>query len=101
MDAERELERGRAAYASRAWRDAYRALAAADKELELSADDLELLARSAYMLGLDGDYVDGLERAHSAHLSTGGLRPADREPAIERCVRRLADHFGRALPPHS
>lgn len=78
MNAESELERARNAYASRAWGDAYEALAAADKELALSAADLELLARSAYMLGLDEDYVDGLERAHSAHLATGDVRPAVR-----------------------
>jgi DNA-binding CsgD family transcriptional regulator/tetratricopeptide (TPR) repeat protein len=76
MDPEQELERGRAAYANRAWSDAFEALAAADRELPLSADDLELLARSAYMLGLDEEYVDGLERAHSAHLARGGVRPA-------------------------
>jgi len=78
MHPERELERGRAAYESRGWSDAYEALTAADKGLALSPDDLELLARSAYMLGLDEDYVDGLERAHSAHLASGGLRPAVR-----------------------
>ena len=76
MDPEQELERGRAAYANRAWSDAFEALAAADRALPLSADDLELLARSAYMLGLDEEYVDGLERAHSAHLARGGVRPA-------------------------
>ena len=78
MDPEHELERGRAAYASRAWSDAYEALAAADKELALLADDLELLARSAYMLGLDEDYADGLERAHGTHLAAGDVRPAVR-----------------------
>src|SRR6185436_11640859 len=78
MDAESQLERARAAYASRAWSDAYEGLAAADKDLALAADDLELLARSAYMLGLDEDYIDGLERAHSAHLAAGAVRPAVR-----------------------
>jgi len=76
MDAESQLERARAAYASRAWSDAYEGLAAADKDLALAADDLELLARSAYMLGLDADYVAGLERAHSAHLAADAVRPA-------------------------
>lgn len=73
-----EVERGRTAYASRAWGDAYEALGAADRELELAADDLELLARAAYMLGLDEEYVSGLERAHGAHLASGDVRPAVR-----------------------
>jgi DNA-binding NarL/FixJ family response regulator len=78
MDAERELERGRNAYTSRAWSDAYEALVAADRDAELSAQDLELLARSAYMLGLDEEYVAGLERAHAAHLAAREVPPAVR-----------------------
>ena len=45
------LERGRASYASRAWEDARMSLAGADQEAPLGADDLELLATSAYMVG--------------------------------------------------
>jgi DNA-binding CsgD family transcriptional regulator len=78
MDAERELERGREAYASRGWSDAYEAFAAADRDLVLPAEDLELLAKSAYMLGFDEDYVAGLERAHAAHLTAGDVLPAVR-----------------------
>ena len=37
----------------------------------MGAEDLELLARSAYMLGRDDDYVSGLERAHHAYLDAG------------------------------
>jgi len=66
-----ELERGRESYAKRAWLDAYGALTAADQAASLGAEDLELLARSAYMLGRDDDYVGGLERAHQAHLDAG------------------------------
>lgn len=66
-----ELERGRQSYARRAWLDAYDALAAADVESSLGSEDLELLARSAYMLGRDDDYVHGLERARDAHVSAG------------------------------
>jgi glycerol-3-phosphate dehydrogenase len=39
-----------------------------------------------------------LEELAELLVAAGSLRPADREPAIERCVRRLADHFGRLLP---
>jgi hypothetical protein len=63
-----ELERGRDSYEAGAWTEAYESLSLADGVDPLAAPDLELLARSAYMLGLDQDYVDGLERAHHAHL---------------------------------
>jgi DNA-binding CsgD family transcriptional regulator len=65
-----ELERGRESYAKRAWIDAYSSLSEADRLEPLSAEDLELLARSAYMLGRDDDYVSGLERAHHAYLES-------------------------------
>ena len=64
-----ELERGRAAYVRRAWLDAFESLARADAADSLGPEDLELLARSAYMLGRDVDYVRALERAHHAHLA--------------------------------
>jgi hypothetical protein len=40
--------------------------------------DLELLARSAYMLGRDDDYVDALERAYRAYLDAGDATRAVR-----------------------
>jgi DNA-binding CsgD family transcriptional regulator len=66
-----ELERGREAYATRAWRRAHAALSRADRAEPLDAADLELLATSAYMLGLDDEYADSLERAHQLHLQGG------------------------------
>ncbi len=71
MDAIAEVERGRACYARHAWADAYEVLSRVDRTTSLGADDVELLARSAYMLGRDDDYVSGLERAHRAHLESG------------------------------
>jgi DNA-binding NarL/FixJ family response regulator len=73
-----DLERGRESYLRRAWADAHEALTRADQAGALTAEDLELLARSAYMLGRDLDYVGGLERAHHAHLSSGQVLPAVR-----------------------
>jgi DNA-binding NarL/FixJ family response regulator len=70
VEALAELQRGRDFYAKRKWADARESLAAADQTTPLSAEDLELLARSAYMLGRDDDYVTGLERAHHAHLES-------------------------------
>ena len=74
------LERGRQAFAQEAWRRAFEALASADRTVALGADDLELLARSAYMLGHDDDYVSALERAHHAHLNAGDT------PRAVRCA---------------
>jgi len=72
------LERGRASYAKRAWLDAYEWLSRADEDDLLEPGDLELLARSAYMLGRDDEYVRGLERAHHGHLDAGEVRSAAR-----------------------
>jgi DNA-binding CsgD family transcriptional regulator len=61
-----DLDRGREAYASRAWKEAY------DKLFEaVEPEDLELLATSAFMLGRDHEYVAVLERAHDAYLKRG------------------------------
>ena len=79
-DAIGELERGRDLYLSEAWSDAYEALSAADRLDPLGADDLELLATSAYMIGQEEDYRSLLERAHRAHLEAG------RELAALRCA---------------
>ena len=71
------VERGRQAYADRAWRDAYEALSNADREEALAAEDLGLLSISAYMLGRHEDFYRALERAHQAFLDQGeGLRAA-------------------------
>jgi DNA-binding CsgD family transcriptional regulator len=74
------LERGRASYAKGAWLDAYRCLSRADEDDLLEPGDLELLARSAYMLGRDDDYIRGLERAHHGHLDAGEV------PSAARCT---------------
>jgi DNA-binding CsgD family transcriptional regulator len=70
------VERGRESYAKRAWAGAYESLSEVDRATPLGADDLELLARSAYMLGRDEDYAAALERAHRAHLDAGHDLPA-------------------------
>ena len=57
--------------------DAFECLSRGDAASELGADDLELLATAAYMVGRDDAYVRALERAHHAHLDAGeGLRAA-------------------------
>ncbi len=77
MDALDKLERGRESYGRRAWGDAYESLSLADRAAPLGAEDLELLAISAFLVGRDDDYVRALDRAHHAHLDAGeGVRAA-------------------------
>lgn len=71
MRAAAELERVRDLYARQAWMDAYESFAAADRSDPLGAEDLELMATSAYMVGREADYVVLLERAHGAYLGDG------------------------------
>jgi DNA-binding NarL/FixJ family response regulator len=68
---EDDLARGRASYERRAWQGAYESLSHADRAAPLGAEDLELLATSAYMLGRDNEYLTLLERAHHAYLEAG------------------------------
>jgi ATP/maltotriose-dependent transcriptional regulator MalT len=65
------LKRGRESYASRAWTDAYESLSRADQAAPLEAEDLEILATTAFMLGRDEEAVGGLERAHHRYLERG------------------------------
>jgi hypothetical protein len=78
VDTIAELGRGRQSYTKSAWAAAFESLSSADRAAPLDADDLELLARAAYMLGRDDDYVSGLERAHQAHLDAAEVAPAAR-----------------------
>src|SRR3954471_13543673 len=65
------LEHGRKAYARREWRGSPRTLEMADWAEPLGAEDLELLATSASMLGRDDEHLQVLERAHRAYLEAG------------------------------
>lgn len=62
------VARGREAIARRAWPEAFESLSRADRGTPLGAEELELLATSAYMLGRDDEHIRALERAHHAHL---------------------------------
>jgi DNA-binding CsgD family transcriptional regulator len=65
------LEQGRRWFGSRAWANAYGSLSRADRVSPLGAEDLELLATSAYMIGRDDEYLRALERSHQAYLEAG------------------------------
>jgi DNA-binding NarL/FixJ family response regulator len=67
---ERE-EQARESVARRRWGPAFAELSAARRERDLDAEDLELLAVSAYMLGRDGDCEEAWVGAHHAWLRRG------------------------------
>jgi ATP/maltotriose-dependent transcriptional regulator MalT len=71
-----ELSLGRQAYEGSAWSQAYQLLLRRDQEQPLAAQDLELMARAAYMLGRDEDYTRSLERAFHVYLDTGDVASA-------------------------
>ncbi|MGH2715918.1 MAG: hypothetical protein ACRDPC_06755 [Solirubrobacteraceae bacterium] len=103
MDAIAELERGRESYASQAWMDAHESLSAADRLEPLGAEDLELLATSAYMLGREDEYLALLERAHGGHLDANdpvrAVRCAFWIGLISRNGERWPGRAGRAALP--
>jgi DNA-binding NarL/FixJ family response regulator len=66
-----ELERGRQAYARRAWLETYEALTAAERQGALDAPDVDLLATCAFMLGRDDESAAWLECGHRRFLEGG------------------------------
>lgn len=83
--------------------DAYKSLSHADQTTPLEADDLELLATSAYMLGRDDVYLSGMERAHKAYLEASEAIRAVRcafwvglNLALRGEIARATGWFGRA-----
>jgi ATP/maltotriose-dependent transcriptional regulator MalT len=72
------LERGRDAYASRAWGDARALLQQADAAEPLAPSDLALLATASYMLGHDEEWVAAHERAQHLHLDADEIEQAAR-----------------------
>ena len=97
------LERGRDAYAARAWAEAHALLSRADESEALAASDLGLLATASYMLGRDEEWVAAHERAHHLHLDAGDLEPAVRAAfwiglsfALRNEIGPAEGWFGRA-----
>ncbi|HKU60595.1 MAG TPA: serine/threonine-protein kinase [Gemmatimonadales bacterium] len=71
-----QLERGRAAYARAAWREAFVALGAADAGGELDAEDLERLGEAAWWLSEGPACIRARERAYRRYLDRGDARAA-------------------------
>ena len=92
-----DLDRGREAYASRAWLEAFESFAEADDEEPLGPEDLELLARTAWMLGRDDEGIGAFDRAHQQYLARGETLRA------VRCVTWIGMNlaYRRAVGPAS
>ena len=84
MDSGTALERGRAAFERRHWKEAYAGLLAADAEQPLAPEDLERLATAAHLIGRETTVATALTRAHHGHLESGDLVGA------VRCASRIA-----------
>ena len=67
----KELERGRAAWARRAWDDAYASFVLADRTAPLEAADLEQLALCAGLTGRVEEFLGAFERLYNTHLDAG------------------------------
>ena len=76
MTAVDALERGRLAFARRAWSDAYGEMSAAAIEGSLELDDLEHLALAAELTGRHDEGSDILARAHQEAVRAGDLARA-------------------------
>jgi DNA-binding CsgD family transcriptional regulator/tetratricopeptide (TPR) repeat protein len=103
VDAARELERGRDAFAALAWGEAVEALERAERAAPLGGEDLERLATSAYMLGRVDDFLSCLERAQRGHAEGGEPLRAARcavflgmHLAVRGEMGRATGWFGRA-----
>ena len=79
---------GRSALGAQRWREGYDLLAAAAASGELPAEDLELLAWSAYLTDEIVQVVPILERAYDAYVAAGN------KPRAARAAVQLAHEYG-------
>lgn len=62
---------GRQAIGRRAWDEAMQAFTDADREEDLSPEDLELMAEAAWWAGRPDEAVEAMERAYAGYLEAG------------------------------
>jgi ATP/maltotriose-dependent transcriptional regulator MalT len=72
------LAQAREAFGRRAWEDAYARLAAAAADGPLAPEDLDRLARCAYLTGRDPTCEDAWARAHQGFLDRDDVKQAAR-----------------------
>ena len=89
------LERGRDWFTQRKWSDASSALATADQETPLGAEDLERYATAARLTGDEAKSLELLTRAYHAWLAQGEVARAARD-AVWIAIRL---HFERKAAP--
>ena len=97
MAAVAELERGRVAYAQRAWLDAFEALCRADAESPLDPDDLELLATSAALTGHREEHHAALERIYRRRLDADETHLAARSALMLGMSLAIGGEVGPAM----
>ena len=97
MRAVDELERGRRAYAERAWVDAYEALSRADAASPLDAADIELLATSAALVGDRPAHQSQLERLHKVRLDAGEIEEAAKAAVVLGMNLAVVGEIGPAM----
>jgi DNA-binding CsgD family transcriptional regulator len=76
--------------------DAYTSLSHVDQAAPLGAEDLELLATSAFMIGRDDDFLGGLERVYHLRLAAGEALRAVRYAFWVGLNLALRGEMGRA-----
>jgi class 3 adenylate cyclase len=87
---EDRVQQGRDAYRRHAWHEAFNWLREADSETPISAEDLGLLAESAWFAGDPDAAIEARERAHAGYLEQG-----DNCHAAEMALQLALDHFER------
>jgi class 3 adenylate cyclase len=88
------IEIARDALERHAWKDAYEALAGADRTDALPGTALEMLAWASYWTGRPDETIEALERAYAAYLEEG-----DRERASMAAFRLAEQHGMRMAIP--
>jgi class 3 adenylate cyclase len=84
------VQQGRDANRRHAWHEAFDLLQEADSETPISAEDLGLMAESAWFAGDPDAAIEARQRAHSGYLKKG-----DKCHAAEMALQVALDHFER------
>ena len=91
------LRLGRDAFKEKAWRDAVDALSAADKDAQLSLDDLERLALAAYLVSEDRECAQAWTRAHHQSIQQNQPSRAARCAFWQACGLLFRDEIAPAM----
>lgn len=70
------LNQGRKAFREESWMEAYELLASADHQTSLAPEDLEQLAKAAYLIGKESECTDIWARAHQEYLNRDNITKA-------------------------